>query len=221
MKEEDPLTLHIDQLTASVALPDLVARGNDLGTLAQAIDEDWHRHAPKEPVPPGNSTQHLISTMKNRQDSPPTGLSYWHTQLIQPGPIRAEDRDIKDRFLQGRPFLTAEILPVENGYRLETAILRMGLHLTAVLNWARGHATFYVLQGTIPDTLMAAAPGRRLGDIVATGHCEDLVVEEVYTADMDEMRGVLGQMWTPSVAIRTRLPQWTTVEFTPVYEYFS
>lgn len=75
-----------------------------------------------------------------------------------------------------------------------------------------------MLQGDVPDTLMAAAPGRRLGDIVATGHCEDLVVEEMYTAGMDEMRGVLAQMWTPSVAIRTGLPQWTTLDFTPIYE---
>jgi len=211
-------TLRLDILTASVALPDLAEHGNDLSTLGRAVDEDWQRFGPPPSIPPGIERRHFISTMTNRQDSPPTGHSYEHTQFIQPGPVRAEHREPKDRFLKGKPLLTAEVTRTDAGYTLETAILRMGLHLTAVLDWARGHATFYVLKGQIPDTLMSAATGRPIGDIVNVGHCEDLVIQHVYVAEMDELRGVLGQLWTPSIAIRTDLPGWTEVAFQPTYE---
>lgn len=209
--------LHLDQLTASVALADLAACGNDLVSFAQSIDEDWKRFAPKPTVPPGGEARHFISTMTNRQNSPPTGHSYFHTQLIQPDHIPAEERDMKDRFLKGQPFLTAEIQKTDDGYRLETAILRMGIYLIAVLDWAQGHAIFYVLDGHLPETLMTAAPGCRLGQIVNAGHCEDLMVREIYVADMEEVRAVVGQMWLPAIAIRTDLPGWDKISFTPVF----
>lgn len=210
--------LHLDQLTASVALVDLAARDNDLIILGQAIDEEWRRFGPALSIPPGFEKEHLISTMGNRLNAAPTTKSYYNTQLIQPDPIRAENREMADRFLRGKPLLTAEIRKVKDGYRLETAILRVGLYLTAVLDWAKGHATFYVLKGEIPETVMIAAAGHRLGSIVNTGHCDDLKVTEVYIADYEEMKSVLGQMWEPSLAIRTALPEWTEVEFTPIYQ---
>ena len=104
--------LSIDALTASVALPDLAARGNDLVTLAQALDEDWRRFS----VDPACGTRHLISTMGHRPDCPPTGLSYMHTQLLMPGRVPAEDRPIAERFLSGRPLMTGELIEEDDGY---------------------------------------------------------------------------------------------------------
>lgn len=205
--------LHIDDLTASVALVDLAARGNDLTTLAQSLDEDWKRFA----VDASLGTRHLISTMGNRQDCPPTGLTYLNTQLIQPDAVDARLRPVEQRFLKGKPLLCGELAMEGDDYRLSTALLRISLHVHATLDWSLGRASFHIQFAELPDTVMMAGVGRRLGDIVEVGHHDHLEVTGIRKATESDMREVLGHLAMEGVVVETVLPEWRQVEFTEIY----
>lgn len=206
-------TLHMDALTASIALVDLERNGSDLKVLAQALDEDWRRFA----VDPRTGTRHLVTTMRTRQNVPPTGLTYTHTALIRPNPVRAEDRPLSERWLKGSPFLCAEIAREDQDYRLSTAMLRITVDMHAVIDRDRARTVFYLSEGSLPDVVMMAATGRRLSQIVDVGACGDMIVEQVRTAGADEMKMVLGQDWREGIAIETALPEWIGIDFEPVY----
>lgn len=205
-------TFHLDVLTASVAADDLKARGNTLATLGQSLHEELERHG----VDPETGTRNLISTMANRRDCMPTGLTYLNVQPLQPHVVRAENRPINERFLRGKPLLCGDLSTVADGIRLETALLRVSLHVHAAIDHETGCATFYVQKDAPPETMMAAAAGRRLGEIVDVGHCADLAVRHVRIADADEMTKVIGSLWTEGVAVVTELPAWTMVDYQPL-----
>lgn len=213
------MKLHIDALTASVALKDLSERGNTLETLAQALDEDWKRYA----VDPKTGTRHLISTMGNRQDAPATGLAYYNTGLIQPGRIDAAERSESERFLKGKPLLCAELAQEQDGYRLGTVLLRVSFHIHAVIDREREAAMFYIQFAQLPETVMNAATGRRLDEIIDIGHLGNLLVRSVRTADESEMRKVLGHISMEGILVETDLPEWIEVDFEEVYHkpFFS
>lgn len=206
-------TLHLDRLTAAVALASLGAHGGDLSTLGQAVDEDWKRFAPD----PKTGSRHLISTMGNRQECPPTGLPYYNAQFIRPGRIDAEHRPMSERFLRGSPLMCAEVTRDGGDYRLTTALLKMGMGSWMTLDWERGSATFHVQHDTLPEVTLAAMAGRRLGDVVATGSADDLVITDARIADAREMGKVANRTVGPGMAIDTTLPQWTEAAFTAIY----
>lgn len=210
--EKDMEILHIDVLTASVSAVDLEAHGSTLTMLGQSLHEELERHG----VDPATGTRNLVSTMGNRRDAIPTGLTYHNMQPLRPHVVRAEDRPIGERFLRGKPLLYGDLATVPDGIRLETALLRISLHVHATLDHEAGHATFYVQRDAPPETMMAAAGGRRLEDVVDVGHCGDLVVRSMRIAEGAEMTKVIGSMWTDGVAVVTDLPAWTTVGYEPV-----
>lgn len=202
----------IDALTASVAWGDLNSCGNDLATLAQSLHEEIDRHG----VDPATGTRYLMSTMGNRMASPPTGLTYLNVQLLAPHRVPAERRPMDKRFLRGRPMLCGDLAMSAEGVRLETAVLRISLKAHATLDHARGIATFYIQETPPPDTTMIAATGRRLDEVVDVGHCGELRVRIMRTADEREMKSVLGQLWTDGIAVETDLPGWKTIAYEPI-----
>jgi hypothetical protein len=210
--EKQMKTLHLDALTASVSAVDLEAHGSTLAMLGQSLHEELERHGAN----PATGTRNLISTMGNRQDAIPTGLTYHNVQPLRPHVVRAEDRPINERFLRGKPLLCGDLASVPDGIRLETALLRISLHVHAAIDHEAGSATFYVQRDGPPETMMAAAAGRRLGEIVEIGHCADLAVRHMRIAEGDEMTRVIGSPWTDGVAVVTDLPGWTTVGYEPV-----
>lgn len=194
--------LVIDTITAAIALGDLAVRGNDLVTLAQAVDEDWQRFA----TDPRAGGRYMISTIGNRTDCPPNGETYYNTQLLQPGPIRAEDRDIKDRFMRGKPMLCAESIRDDKGCRLVTALLRLSMHGIATFDRMLGVATFYLDEVQLPMTISTIAPGRRLSDVIAIPGDEGLVIRQIREAPIEEMRLVKNHISDVALAIETDLP---------------
>lgn len=211
------MKLHIDALTAATAIDGLARRGNDLVILAQAVDEEYRRFA----VDPKTGTRHLVTTMANRQESPPTGLPYHHTSFLQPDPIPAEQRDIKDRFLKGKPLLCAEIALVDDGYRLDVAVLKMGQDVFVTIDRANGKAAFYLENIDLPESTRMALIGRSIGEVVGSPILDTLEapleIQALRDVDVTEMQGVRGSKSKPGIAIETRLPEWHIIEFDPVY----
>lgn len=205
--------LVIDTLTAAIALPDLTARGNDLTILAQALDEDWQRFA----TDPRAGGRHLISTGINRQDLWPTNQSYYCTQLLQPGPIPAEQRDIKDRFMRGKPILCGELARTDTGMHLITVHLRLSMDGIAVIDRDRGVTTFYLDDTELPETVRGACIGRSLGEVIQMPGADHLIVQDVRDADEAEMRKVKGHLSQVALAIETTIPDDMTVDYQRVY----
>lgn len=205
--------LRMDTLTAAVALASLGARGGDLTILAQAVDEDWKRFAPD----PESGSRHLISTMGNRQECPPTGLPYYNAQFIKPDRVDAKDRPMSQRFLRGAPRLCAEITRDGEGYTMSSALLQMSTTSWMTLDWDRGLATLYVEDAVLPDTALAAAIGRRMGEVVDVDHAGGMVVTAARAAGGDEIRKIANRLTGQGIAIETGLPDWTRLAFEPVY----
>lgn len=205
--------LEIDALTASVAAASLIPRGNGLKEFAQALDEDWKRYA----VDPSTGTRHLISTMGNRQNCPPTGLPYYNTGLIQPDSLDAIHRPMDRRFLRGRPRFCAELQRKEDGYRLETALLEVSADIRATVDRKSGKITFHIQSIILPDTVMDAAIGHTLGEVLQLGLQHDLRVTGLRVSQQDEMRGIFDHNAIEGIAIETELPDWQSIEFQEVY----
>lgn len=205
--------LHIDTITAAAALASLGPTGQDLAILAQSIDEDWKRFAP----PPASGSRHLISTMGNRQNCPPTGLPYYNAQLLKPDLVDAAKRPIRDRFLKGAPLLCAEVTRDRDEYRLDTVLIKIGMRAWITIDREAGRTTYFMADQELPDTALAAAAGRRLGEIASLGIGEDAVVTSARPADAKEMRGIAQAMVGPGIALDTPLPGWSTVEFQRIY----
>lgn len=202
-------TLEIDALTAAVALRSLEPAGHDIAVLATSLDEDWRRFA----VPQG-SGRHLISTIGSRSACPPYGLPYLNTALIRPDPVRAEDRPIGERFMRNPPRMCAEILPTEDGYRLDVAMLRVG-NAVVTIDRIRGIAGFNLKDVDLPESTMTAAVGRRIGEVVDLDAGGDLRITGIRRADAKEMIKAFHALAGEGLVVETDLPEWTTVRFDP------
>ena len=113
--------------------------------------------------------------------------------------------------------LCAEVTREDDGYLLTTVLLRITMEAWMALDWEKGCATLYLTDGQLPDTALAAATGRRLGDIVATGHADHLLVTGARLAEMKEMRSVTNRITGDGIAIETGLPGWVEARFETIY----
>lgn len=94
--------LRIDSVTAAQALRGLEMNGNSLVELGQALDEDykrtWFNLTENKPYLIKTIAHELLDNNKMMRIS-----------LIQPGPVPAEERDIKYHFLKGKPYFGGEL----------------------------------------------------------------------------------------------------------------